>query len=47
MRGFEAIQRVVEYDDVDTVLDIGSWNGEHASFLRNYGKTCKSVPPKI
>ena len=43
MRGFEAIQRVVEYDDVDTVLDIGSWNGEHASFLRNYGKTVSTV----
>jgi len=39
MRGMQAIERVVKYNDIDTVLDIGSWNGEHASYLRNHGKT--------
>ena len=37
MRGFEAIKRVAQYDDIRTVLDIGSWNGEQAQYLRAKG----------
>ena len=43
MRGMQAIERVVEYSDVDTVLDIGSWNGEHASYLKMHGKNVSTV----
>jgi SAM-dependent methyltransferase len=43
MRGMQAIERVVKYDDVDTVLDIGSWNGEHASYLKRHGKNVSTV----
>ena len=43
MRGMQAIERVVEYDDVDTVLDIGSWNGEHANYLKRHGKNVSTV----
>ena len=43
MRGMQAIERVVQYDDIDTVLDIGSWNGAHAAYLRSYGKNVSTV----
>jgi SAM-dependent methyltransferase len=43
MRGMQAIERVVQYDDIDTVLDIGSWNGDHANYLRRHGKTVSTV----
>lgn len=39
----QAIERVVQYDDIDTVLDIGSWNGEQASYLRSHGKKVSTV----
>ena len=37
MRGFEAIERIAQYDNIRTVLDIGSWNGEQAQYLRAKG----------
>ena len=43
MRGMQAIERVVQYDDIDTVLDIGSWNGTHAGYLRLHGKSVMTV----
>lgn len=43
MRGMQAIERVVKYDDITTVLDIGSWNGDHARYLRKYGKKVSTV----
>ena len=43
MRGLEAIQRVVEYDDIHTILDIGSWNGMHAQFFRANGFKVSTV----
>ena len=43
MRGMQALERVVKYVDVDTVLDIGSWNGTHARYLQQHDKTVSTV----
>ena len=43
MRGLEALHRVVKYDDVETVLEIGSGQGEHASYMRIHGKQVMTV----
>lgn len=43
MRGKQAIERVVQYKDIDTVLDIGSWNGKHAKYFRDKGKSVSTV----
>jgi len=43
MRGREAIERVVRLDGIDTVLDIGSWNGLHANYFREKGFTVSTV----
>lgn len=43
MRGMQALERVVKYVDIDTVLDIGSWNGTHARYLQQYDKTVSTV----
>jgi len=37
MRGYEAIEKVIQYNDIKNVLDIGSWNGEQAQYLRAKG----------
>ena len=43
MRGLEAIERVVQYEDVETVLDVGSWKGEQADYMRIHGKSVMTV----
>jgi SAM-dependent methyltransferase len=43
MRGKQAIERVAQYGDVHTVLDIGSWRGEQAQYLRSKGKKVSTV----
>lgn len=47
MRGYEAIERVAKYDDIKTVLDIGSWNGEQAKFLRQKGFNVKTIDMNV
>lgn len=43
MRGSEAIERVVKLEGIDTVLDIGSWNGLHANYFRDKGFSVSTV----
>lgn len=39
----EALERVLRCDDVRTVLDVGSGNGEHARVMRSTGKEVLTV----
>jgi SAM-dependent methyltransferase len=41
--GVHAIMRLIEAYDFDTVLDIGSGQGEHARFFRHFGKEVYAV----
>lgn len=43
VRGSEALARLLEYPDVNTVLDIGSGAGEHAAIMRAAGKTVTTI----
>jgi|TARA_R110000744_G_scaffold94533_2_gene182584 SAM-dependent methyltransferase len=43
MRGMDALQHVIKYDDVSTILDVGSWRGDQARFLEKHGKIVKTV----
>lgn len=43
MRGKQAVERVAQYVDVNTVLDIGSWKGEQAQYLKAKGKKVSTV----
>lgn len=42
-RGGQALERLLEYTDVNTVLDIGSGAGEHAAHLRENGKQVTTI----
>ena len=47
-RGAEALERFIKYDDVKTVLDIGSGAGRHARYMLEAGKevtTLSLIPP--
>lgn len=47
-RGSQALARLMAYDDVKTVLDVGSGAGDHARLMRGRGKsvtTISLVPP--
>lgn len=48
VRGGEALDRLLAYEDVETVLDIGAGDGEHAKIMAAAGKqvTCVSLQPK-
>lgn len=43
LRGSEALQRLLAYDDVKTVLDVGSGAGDHAAVMRTAGKRVTTV----
>lgn len=48
LRGGEALERFIRYDEVATVLDIGSGPGRHAALIREAGKsvtTLSLAPP--
>jgi SAM-dependent methyltransferase len=47
MRGHEAIKKVAEYTDIKTVLDIGSWNGEHAKYLISKGFNVTTIDMNV
>lgn len=42
-RGGEALERFLRYDDVRTVLDIGSGPGRHAALIRESGRTVTTL----
>lgn len=47
-RGSQALARLLQYDDIDRVLDIGSGDGRHARILRGAGRkvvTVSMLPP--
>lgn len=43
VRGSQALKRLLAYDDVKTVLDIGSGAGEHAAIMRTSGRKVTTV----
>lgn len=43
LRGSEALRRLMEYDDVKSVLDVGSGAGAHAAVMRANGKMVTTV----
>jgi len=43
VRGSEALARLLEYDDVNRVLDVGSGSGEHAAIMRATGRKVVTV----
>lgn len=43
IRGNEALVRLLEYPDIDRVIDVGSGSGEHAALMREAGKTVTTV----
>lgn len=42
-RGSQAMDRLLEYPDVRTVLDIGSGTGAHANYMRDNGKEVATI----
>lgn len=47
MRGLQALKKVIEYDDIKTILDIGSWNGEQATFLRSNKRQVTTIDMNV
>ena len=43
LRGEQALDRLLQYDDIKTVLDIGSGTGAHATALRNAGRQVTTI----
>ncbi len=43
VRGSHALQRLLEYDDVQRVLDVGSGAGEHAAIMRAAGRSVTAL----
>lgn len=43
VRGSEALARLLEYQDVHSVLDVGSGAGEHARIMRDAGKKVLTI----
>ena len=39
----EALERLLAYDDVKTVLDVGSGSGEHAQWMRDHGREVTTI----
>mgnify|MGYP001197208496 CR=1 FL=1 len=43
VRGSQALQRLLQYNDVKTVLDVGSGAGEHAAIMRDAGRSVTTI----
>ncbi|TIW49061.1 MAG: class I SAM-dependent methyltransferase [Mesorhizobium sp.] len=43
LRGDQALTRLLEYDDVRTIIDVGSGAGEHARIMRETGRKVTAI----
>jgi SAM-dependent methyltransferase len=46
MRADQCLDRLIQYPEIETILDIGSGSGEHAQLMRNHGKKVTTISLK-